>query len=273
MPLIFSPSLVLSSPTAYDRTAPVIGWQSQVVVTGVEADFEEDNFPATNLANPATNLLWRSTSTATQYVTFDLNEEEPVDYIGIARHNLGSTGVVISVEIQTYDSTDWVELIEGFVVADDAPILIRFLENIAGAMRLKLVPLATAPEMGVVYIGQMLVMPIGIPQGHTPLIDGRITRTVDGNSEAGDYLGSIILSQKLASSVSFQHLDAAWYRRNMRPLVKAGRGTPFFWSGFPDSHPREAGYAWLTNDPRPDFIAGFDDDEVSITLQMGGIIA
>jgi hypothetical protein len=270
MSLIFSPSFVLALPTGYDSTFPVIGWESQVVVTGVHADFEEDNFPATNLANPATNLLWRSTSTATQYVTFDLNEEEPVDYIGIARHNLGSGGIVISVEVQTYDSADWVEFIEGFVVADDAPILIRFLENIAGAMRLKLVPLAAVPEIGVVFIGRMLVMPTGIAFGHTPLVDGRVTRTVAGNSEAGDYLGSIVLSQKLASSVSFRYIEDAWYRQNMRPFAKQGRGTPFFWSGFPDSHPGEAGYAWLTSDPQPDFIeAGW----VNITLEMGGIIS
>ena len=270
MSLILSPSIVLTEPTEFDSTLPIIGWDNQITVAGTEADLEEDDFPATNAANPATNLFWRSSSTDEQYLTFALNEERSSDYIGIARHNLGSAGVVVSVEVQNFAGGEWVELVEGFVVPDDAPILIRFLEIAASSIRLKLIPLATEPEIAVVYIGNLLVVPMGIPFGHTPLIDGRVTRTTSGNSEAGDYLGSIILSQKLTTSVSFQYLDADWYRRVMRSFISLGRGTPFFFSGFPESRPREAGYAWLTNDPRPSFI---EAERVNITLDMGGIIA
>jgi hypothetical protein len=269
MPLILSPSLVLSNPTQYDASSPVLGWENQITVAGTSADSEVDFYPATNLANPATNLTWKSDSTEVQYVTFAINEESPIDYLGIARHNLGSAGVVIEVEIQLFDSGDWSQLIEGFVVANDAPILVRFLETTANAVRLKLTPLATPPEIAVVHIGQMLVMPIGIPAGHTPLIDGRTTRTATGNSEAGDFLGSIVLSQKLNTSVAFQYLEDTWYRANLRPFVREGRGATFFYSGLPDSHPEEAGYAWLTSDPRPTFIeAGW----VNITFEIGGIV-
>jgi hypothetical protein len=147
--------------------------------------------------------------------------------------------------------------------------LVDGLVGVATGMRLKLVPLETPPEIAVVYIGQLMVVPMDIPVGHTPLIDGRVTRTAAGNSEAGDYLGSIVLSQKLSSSVSFQYLDDEWYRQTMRPFVQRGRGTPFFFSGFPESHPREAGFAWLTSDPRPDFIGS---EWVNISFDMGGIV-
>ena len=270
MSLILSPSLVLTAPAQFDRRLPIIGWDNQITVAGTAAHSEEINFPATNVANPSTNLFWRSETTDEQYLTFALNEERSSDYIGIARHNLGSAGIVVSVEVQNFAGGDWAELVAGFVVPDDAPILIRFLELAASAMRLKFVPLATPPEIAVVYVGNLLVVPMDIPAGHTPLIDGRVTRTTSGNSEAGDFLGSIVLSQKLASSVSFQYLDDDWYRVNMRPFVRQGRGTPFFFSGFPETQPREAGYAWLTSDPRPDFIG---NEWVNISLNMGGIIA
>lgn len=269
MSLIISPSLVLTAPAQFDRRLPIIGWDNQITVAGTGADFEALDFPATNVANPSTNLLWRSTSTDPQYLTFALNEERSSDYIGIARHNLGSGGVVVSVEVQNFAGGEWVELVEGFVVADDAPIIVRFLENVASGMRLKLVPLATPPEIAVVYVGNLVVIPMDIPAGHTPLIDGRVTRTTNGISEAGDYLGSIILSQKLATSQPFQYLPSDWYENIMRPFVHRGRGTPFFWSGFPQAKPREGGYAWLTSDPRPDFIG---NDWVNITLDMGGIV-
>ncbi|HEV7344259.1 MAG TPA: hypothetical protein VGN60_01315 [Devosia sp.] len=269
MALILSPSLVLSAAADYDLTAPVLGWENDITVAGTSADSSVDFYPATNLANPATNLLWKSASTDVQYVTFAINEEEPIDYLGIARHNLGSGGIIVEVEVQLFDSGEWSSLIDGFVVANDAPILVRFLETTANAVRLKLTPLATPPEIAVAHVGHMMVMPVGIPFGHTPLIDGRSTRITTGNSEAGDYLGSIMLSQKLNTQLAFQYLRDDWYRANMRPFVKQGRGATFFYSGFPDSHPEEAGYAWLTSDPRPTFIeAGW----VNITFEIGGIV-
>ena len=269
MSLIVTPALVLSSPEQFDTTTPVLGWQNFVTVSGTSADHEEDFYPAINMANSSTNLTWKSDSTDVQYVTFLLNEEEPIDYVGIARHNLGTGGVVIEVEVQLFSEGGWSNLVEGFVVANDAPILIRFLNAAVHALRLKLTPLATPPEIAVVHIGRMLVMPIGIPVGHTPLIDGRTTRTAAGVAEAGDFLGSIVLSQKLSTSVAFQYLEDEWYRTNMRPLVRQGRGAPFFYSGFPDSHPEEAGYAWLVSDPRPVFIeAGW----VNVTLEIAGIV-
>lgn len=270
MTLILTPAFVLSSPDQFSAVAtPVLGWLNFITVAGTTADSQADFYPAVHMANAATNLMWRSASTDVQYVTFQVNEEESVDYVGIARHNFGSGGVVVEIEARLFDGGDWSTLIEGFVVANDAPILIRFLETSVNAIRFKLTPLAAPPEIAVVHIGRMLVMPIEIPAGHTPLVDGVSTRTVAGNSEAGDYLGSIILSQKLSTSVSFQYLEDAWYRKNLRPLVKAGRGTPFFYSGLPESQPEEAGYAWLTSDPRPTFI---EANWVNITFEIGGIV-
>jgi hypothetical protein len=268
MTLILTPAFVVTGDDR-DPTAPVLGWTNYVTVQGVSATYETGENPATNLANPATNLIWRSTSSDVQYVTFLIDEEETIDYIGIARHNFGSGGTIVEVEIRLFADDEWSTLVEGFVVATDAPILVRFLNTSVNALRLKLTPLAVVPEMAVVHVGRMLVMPIGIPVGHTPLIDGVTTRTASGNSEAGDYLGSIMLSQKLSTSVAFQYIEDSWYRLNLRPLVKAGRGTPFFYSGLPNSHPEEAGYAWLISDPRPSFIeAGW----VNITLDIGGIV-
>jgi hypothetical protein len=271
MALVLSPAFVLQSTTggAFDLSRPIIGWENQIKVAGVDADSEDPENPAIHTANPSTNLFWRAGNTAEQYLTYSLNEELPTDYVGIARHNLGSAGVVVSVEVRPFADAEWVELVEGFVAPDDAPLLIRYNEIAAVAIRLKMVPLERPPEIAVVHIGRLLSMPIAPGIGYTPLIDGRITRTATGTAEAGDYLGSIILSQRLESSVSFQNLDDEWYRQYLRPFVKQGRGSTFFFSGFPDSHPREAGYAWLTADPRPDFIEGL---RVNLTLDMGGIV-
>lgn len=271
MSLILSPNFILqnASEGAQDLSRPIIGWDNQVTVAGVSADHELANFPAENVANPSTNLVWTSSSTATQYLTFLLNEEAESNYLGIARHNLGSTGIVVSVEIKTAADAAWEEMVEGFVVPDDSPILLRFPDVSVVGMRLKLVPLASAPEIAIVHIGRLLVMPIGLAVGHTPLIDGRVTRTAAGTAEAGDYLGSIILSQRLTSTATFQNLDEDWYRANMRPFIKAGRGATFFFSSFPESHPREAGYAWLTEDPQPEFLAAL---RVNVSLVMGGIV-
>ena len=270
MTIVISQNLVLAGATSYDPALPLIGWQNQVTATGTTADFEAAEHPAVNLANPATNLYWRSTDTVAQYLTFAVDEEQPIDYIGIAGHNFGSGGTVISVEYQQFDSVDWVELVEGFVVADDAPIIVAFRETLVSNIRIKLTPDGSTPEAAVVHIGAMLAMTSGIIPGHTPLEVGRTTRLAVGVAESGDYLGKIVLAQIRRTQVAFRPVEGDWYWREMEPFISQGIGTTFFYAGFPQSRPRAVGYCWLASDPRPVFRDA--TGRVDVSLDIGGVV-
>ena len=91
-----------------------IGYNNAGTIGNVVADSEQANYPATNLANPATNLLWKSDSTSAQYVTIDIDAEQSCDYIGIARHNLGTAQCDIEIQGQTVDGGAWSTIVPDF---------------------------------------------------------------------------------------------------------------------------------------------------------------
>lgn len=273
MAIVISRAIVLSAAVAAlggDR--PVIGWDNRFVASGVTADSEAAGFPASNLANPSTAARWQSASTADQYVTFAISGGDPIDYIGIARHNLGSAGVNVSVEIPDEASPgDWIEIFPAAVLAGDAPALLRFEAVFASEVRLRLQPVGTAPRIAVVYVGKLLVLPVGFEPGLVPLPFAANDEIATARSESGDFLGRIVTDQKLATAVSIQYLDDAWFRANMGPFVRVARTRPFFFAWMPATYPADVGYAWLESDLRPQAVRTMAGVKVHLNLQIAAV--
>ena len=252
MAVVLSRALVLSDPVGGESpNAPIIGWRNLVTLGGITADHVDTDFPASNLANPSTASRWESGSTATQYVTFVVAGTDEIDYVGIARHNLGSAGVNVSVE--TYDAIGdtWDEAFAAVVLAGDGPAILRFEPVNTTQVRIKLQPAGTAPRIAVVYIGKLLVLERGLQSGLVPLAFGASDEVVSGQAESGDFLGRVVTSQSIKTSVSIRYLRYDWFRENMGPFARAARTIPFFFSWAPEDYPDDAGYAWLDGDVRP----------------------
>jgi uncharacterized protein YfaP (DUF2135 family) len=61
MSLVISSSLVLADEAdGLSLDHPLIGWHNVVTSATISADTEDANYPASNLANPATHLEWRA---------------------------------------------------------------------------------------------------------------------------------------------------------------------------------------------------------------------
>jgi hypothetical protein len=88
-------------------------------------------------------------------------------------------------------------------------------------------------------------------------------------SEAGNFLGRILVGESRKTSVTLSNLSPVWYRNNMDPFISAAKTTPFFYAWRPASYPAETGYAWLTADAAPANQSpnGF----MSVTLPIGGV--
>lgn len=267
MAVVISRSLVLtpaSAPLGSNR--PIIGWDNRVVAAGVVADHEADGYPATNLANVSTAAGWRSDSTADQYVTFTVTGGEPIDYLALARHNLGSAGVNVSVEVIDEDEV-WVEVFPPVLLAGDGPALLRFDSVYTSQVRLRLQPAGTAPRAAVAYIGKLLVMPRWPLSGLVPLRYGRNDEIETGQAESGDFLGRIVTRQSLRTAVSFDLIDHPWYDANMGKFTAVARTRPFFFAWRPATFPNDVGYAWLENDLRPQ-VSGVADGVIKYSLEM-----
>ena len=137
MTLILSSALVLAATVdGLSLDHPVVGWHNVVTAAGIVADSAEANYPASNLANPATHLEWRAGQAGNQYLTITTGEVDPIDYVAVARHNWGSGEIPVSIE--GFISGVWTEIVEETMLADDGPALWRFTGQSLSQIRIRL---------------------------------------------------------------------------------------------------------------------------------------
>lgn len=274
--IVISPTLVLSEADEPLDT-PLIGWRSIVTVLDIAADTEHVSYPITNVANPSTVLKWVAGDATEQYITITVPNNDELDYVGIARHNLGTMGIAVSIEgytefVGSPSSPDWFELTSPQVVADNKPLLFRFEPQSLVGLRIRLQAGSGPAFIAVLYAGKLLVMERGVDVGtdFTPLPFGRQRTVVTGRSEAGDFLGRIVTGSLVQSQVQFSFLRPAWYRSDLDPFIEVSDITPFFFAWAPEDYPGEVGYACLTDDPTPQLNP--PTGTFSVSLQMQGIL-
>jgi hypothetical protein len=245
--IVLSPALVLAPQATTTLLWPHIGWENLVTIETIAADHEDTNYPATNLANPQTNSLWKSGSTADGSITITLSGEEQTNYVGIARHNLGSGLVPVTI-YGTVAGGDPEIIVGPQYLGDDLPAMFVFAADFYTEIEIFLEPAAVAPQAAVVYVGKALAMPTGIPPGHTPTRDALETQASAELSENGEFVGDIIVSQRFVTSIDFRMLDGAFYREHVRPFIQ--QRDPFFFAWCPLLLPTECAYAKFNGNPR-----------------------
>ncbi len=269
--IIISQNLVLS-PGVFDSKNPVVGWHNLVTINNITASSEAENYPITNVANPITapSSRWRAAdATGDEQILINLNSVEEVDYVGIARHNLGSEQISVMIEGSEDGGSPFTELVEESLLPDDGPAIFRFDPQALVDLRINLANGGGAPEIAVIYVGKLLQLQRRIYVGHTPMKYGRSNNIVNGRSESGDFLGRIVTSEKTSTSVNLQNMTPGWYRSDMDPFIEASKDTPFFFAWRPEDYPNEVGFAWMTNEPQP--VNQRANGMMSIELQMTGI--
>lgn len=276
MSIVISQNYSINADFTADINAdnPLIGYENLTTFSAVTATSELTGYPATNLANPATNLVWQADDTDEAYVTVIINRVDPVDYVAIARHNLGTGQVPISIEGLT-DSlsspTEWVELVQDALLGDDSPALFRFAPQSLYAVRIRLQPGILAPSIGVLYTGKLLVVQRRVYVGHSPLPYSVSSKVTSNRSESGNFLGRIIINEQNTTNLALSNLDPVWYRQYMAPFIDASQEFPFFFAWRPSAYPQEVGYCWMSNTPIPSnqLSNGF----MQISMQMTGIVS
>lgn len=270
MPIFASPALVIAPSDVVPANFPRIGWTNKVTLANVSADHELSAYPATNLANPNTSLRWESDSLAEQVVTVSGLDGE-VDYIGIARHNFGSGGMSISVEAITAESDPaFVEVLPVVLPADDGALLLQIEPGFYTSIKLRIVPDTVAPTMAVLYVGKLLSVMRGLQPDFTPLRDSGAIELVNGRSERGEHLGSIITGAELSTAAQISVLDPEWYYANMASFVRAAnRGLPFFFAWNPLEYPDDVSFCWFSANVRP--VMAILTREINLSMPLKGL--
>jgi hypothetical protein len=105
--------------------------------------------------------------------------------------------------------------------------------------------------------------------GHTPITYGRDRKAINGVSENGQYLGEIVVSSSVSTSVSLNNLSPEWYREFLDPFFAASPRTPAFWAWKPSKYPAEVGFVWVEGNPRPE--NALSNGMMSMSWQFKGI--
>lgn len=257
--MIYVSSDIVLADTAGDfrPNAPLVGYRTLLSTTNVTSDEALAGFPASNLANPSTAEMWKGETTDEQAVTVFLSTPQACDYVGIARHNFGSAGITVQVQSST-DGIAWDDLGDDFLPGDDSPIMVRFEVTTGQHFRLLLTPGALPPQMGVLYLGRLLVLQRNLYVGHTPMSYSYDGVATTGISESGQFLGSIARRANPSTSVKQPNLTATWFRANMAAFFKQCSGmatdkrrTPFFFAWRPTTYPVEVAFGWFPEGAAP----------------------
>jgi hypothetical protein len=263
--IIISRDIVLArTPATIDL--PLIGWDNLVTISNVAATSADTDHPASNVANPATNLYWLATSAAQQYLTVTLSGDD-VSYLGVAGHNFGTEQIAVSAE--AYIDSVWTELADPAIPANDQPLMIYFDTISPPQIRLRMQAGDGAARAAVLYVGEALVMERKLYADHCPMPYARKTDVANGVSESGQFLGRIVTRETRESAAKFSLLTPAFARASLEPFLAQAKETPFFFAWRPDTYSADVGYAWLINDPRP--TPAGPSNLVTVDLQMGGV--
>jgi hypothetical protein len=252
--IVISDDVVLSAEeiqSGINGNNPRIGYHNVVTEANVFAEYEDPDFPATNMANPATYLKWRGEETTSlQSVGVVLSPAQTVNYFAIARHNLGTIGSEYTFSYSTNGGGTWIALTTPRVPADDYVIMHEFPDTFASHFKLEMTSNGDAPEIAVLMIGQVLRVQRRLYVGHTPIVFGRNSTTSTGVSEEGEFLGRVVRRRMYESSYSFSNLTPLWYRAYMDPFFHAAVSDAFVIAWRPETYPNEVVYGWMQGDSK-----------------------
>ena len=251
MSVINGTSFVFSGADSYENeNNPLICYDNIVTVSNLLASSEDADFPVSNAANPATDLIWKASSAALTTVDIS-NDADTVDYIGIVGHNFASAGIGVKIQVDT--GSGYVDLTSETTPTDDGPLIFRLPSQVLwDTLRIRMAAGTAAPQFAVVYCGQSMVIQRRLYVGHTPISMGRSVAVVNGVSQTGNYLGAVIVGEVFETKIDIQNMAPGWYRQVLDPFIEVCKSTPFFFAWRPRDYPDEVGYCWVTNDPIPE---------------------
>ncbi len=220
-------------------SSPMILANNLAIGATASATSEAQGFPASAVTNPLTYERWAPATAGSHAITIDVPSQ--IDTIAIAAHTLGTNGAHVIISVFLTDVAEWVDLYSDIATGDE-PIVLPF--NTITAISQVRITINKQAEIGVIYIGERLLMPLTIYGGHTPDTLGRTVEFTTAESVTGNFLGRTVERSGYEASYSFKYLGAAWYRQHFDRFASDAIRNPFLIAWYPFKYPKEVVYGW-----------------------------
>lgn len=218
--------------------APIILANNILIGQPATATSAADGFPASAVTNPLTYERWAPATGGSNAVT--ITGGLVFNTVAIAAHTLGTNGATFTIAgFNTLSG--WEYLITQTPTTDEPFVLCLGATKAFTMLRITINKQA---EIGVVYAGFRLNMPLSIYGGHTPDTLGRTVEYTTAESVTGNFLGRTVERAGYEASYSFKYLGAEWYRQNFDKFARDAITNPFFIAWYPSKYPLEVVYGW-----------------------------
>jgi len=218
--------------------APIILANNILIGQPATATSAADGFPASAVTNPLTYERWAPATGGSNAVT--ITGGFVINTVAIAAHTLGTNGATFTIA-GFNNLSGWVDLITQTPTTDEPFVLCLGATKAFTKLRITINKQA---EIGVVYAGLRLEMPLTIYGGHTPDTLGRTVEYTTAESVTGNFLGRTVERSGYEASYSFKYLGAAWYRQHFDKFARDAITNPFFVAWYPSKYPLEVVYGW-----------------------------
>lgn len=250
-----------------DLNVPRFGWHNLVTESNVSADEEDADHPIEYLAMQSTALYWKGENAGAQVITVNLGAAQDVDYIAWARHNFASAGITYNIRHSSDGMAPWTTIAGPIVAPNDYTVIHEFDTVTDQYFQIQITAATSeAPEIGVLYLGEILRMPRRVYVGYTPFSLAKQSTVSNGFSESGQFLGRIKRREVYENPITFDNLTATFVH-GLREFFAAAEEYPFFFAWRPDAYPDEVGFCWFTSDPRSQNAAPNGDMQISIDMR------
>jgi len=125
-------------------------------LSGLTATYAHASYPVANILDRVDGTMWKSTATATQYITFDAGVGVTIspDYLLISNHNLKTAGATIVLQYSTDNfAADINDIFTAYAPATDTTQLKTFTTQAKRYWRLKITGATVNPYIGLCWWG------------------------------------------------------------------------------------------------------------------------
>lgn len=192
-----------------------------------------------------TSTYWTINAGGWQFINFSTASAVTLDCLAVARHNLGSAGGG-HINLDVWNGTDWVNCAHQDGIADNQCVFLQFAPQTSNQWRVS-VNVTGVLSIGVLSIGQALLLPHGMPMGFVPPRHDRQQVTVPNKTEGGQFVGRSVVNKGLKTTLSQPTMPSDWLRQFGEAWIRHAELLPFFFSWSAVRYPQDAVYCWADN--------------------------
>lgn len=229
---------------AVDGSKSHILWDNVLSRSNITQAGTMPQYPAINAAkDPNTWSSWRASGGSATYLTANVpagSGNRNIGALGVAAHNLATTATNISVQYST-DGSSWTLAAPIYSPLTDEDILILF--PVVNAQYWRVNMLGGLGSIGVVYLGNTLIMPHPPTDDYVPLHHARQYEKMFNDSLKGQFLGNRVMSAGASTQVDYGFVDRSWADGPLRGFEDHyNKGGTFFYASWPSGKPQDMGY-------------------------------